>query len=168
VLGFVAQSRLLHSEIVVVTDVRTAAPGLGPLRPAPVGLPDPNIQPPTIAESGDPFTALRVIDLLARLDRGTPARLVDIAGRLNATYTDWIFPTETVADVILQLQANWMADYRISSGIVLDDGGYGVTVTIEDSSRVDPWIVRQAQREAAACRQRLAEFSLRDRVHGDA
>jgi hypothetical protein len=151
-----------------VTEVRTVAPGLGPLRPAPAGLPDPNIQPPTIAESGDPFTALRVIDLLARLDRGTPARLIDIADHLNATYTDWIFPTETVATVVLQLQANWMADYRNSSGIVIDDGAYGASVTIEDSSRVDPWIVRQAQREAAACRERLAEFSRRDRVHGDA
>jgi hypothetical protein len=150
-----------------VTDVRTAAPGLGSLRPAPTGLPDPNIQPPTIAESGDPFTALRVIDLLARVERGAPARLVDIAERLNATYTDWIFPAEAVADVVLQLQVNWMADYRNSSGIVLDDDAYGPTVTIEDSSRVDPWIVRQAQREAAACRERLAEFSRRDRVHGD-
>jgi hypothetical protein len=150
-----------------VTDVRTAAPGLGPLRPAPTGLPDPNIQPPTIAESGDPFTALRIIDLLARVERGAPARLVDIAERLNATYTDWIFPAEAVADVVLQLQVNWMADYRNSSGIILDDGAYGPTVTIEDSSRVDPWIVRQAQREAAACRERLAEFSRRDRVHGD-
>jgi hypothetical protein len=151
-----------------VTDVRTAPPGLGPLRPAPAGLPDPSIQPPTIAESGDPFTALRVIDLLARLERGMPARVADIADRLNATYGDWIFPSETVTDVVLQLQANWMADYRNSSGIVIDDGVYGATVTIEDSSRVDPWIVRQAQREAAACRERLAEFSRRDRVHGDA
>jgi hypothetical protein len=151
-----------------VTEVRTAAPGLPPLRPAPAGLPDPNIQPPTIAESGDPFTALRVIDLLARVERGAPARLADIAERLNATYTDWIFPTEAVADVVLQLQVNWMADYRNSSGIVLDDGVYGPAVTIEDSSRVDPWIVRQAQRESTACRERLAEFSRRDRVHGDA
>jgi hypothetical protein len=151
-----------------VTDVRTAAPGLGPLRPAPAGLPDPNIQPPTIAESGDPFTALRVIDLLACVERGAPVRLVDIAERLNATYTDWIFPTEAVVDVVLQLQVNWMADYRNSSGIVLDDGAYGPTVTIEDSTRVDPWVVRQAVREATACRERLAEFSRRDWVHGDA
>jgi hypothetical protein len=150
-----------------VTDVRTASPGLGPLRPAPTGLPDPKIQPPTIAESGDPFTALRVIDLLARVERGTPVRLVDIADRLNATYGDWLFPTETVADVVLQLQSNWMADYRNSSGIVVDDGAYGPTVTIEDSSRVDPWIVRQAEREAAACRERLAEFARRDRLAGD-
>ena len=68
-----------------------------------------------------------------------------------------------VADVVLQLQANWMADYRNSSGIVLDDGPTGPTLTIEDSSRVDPWIVRQAQREAASCTERLAEFSRRDR-----
>jgi hypothetical protein len=150
-----------------VTDVRTAAPGLGPLRPAPTGLPDPKIQPPTIAESGDPFTALRVIDLLARVERGTPIRLVVIAERLNATYGDWHFSTATVGDVVLQLQANWMADYRNSSGIVVDDGTYGPTVTIEDSSRVDPWIVRQAEREAATCRERLAEFARRDRVAGD-
>ena len=150
-----------------MTDVRTAAPGLPPLRPSPAGLPDPNIQPPTIAESGDPFTGLRVIHLLARIERGAPVRLADIAERLNATYTDWIFPTEAVADVVLQLQANWMADYRNSSGIVLDDGAYGPAVTIEDSSRVDPWIVRQAQREATACRERLAAFSRRDRVHDD-
>jgi hypothetical protein len=150
-----------------VTDVRTATPGLGPLRPAPTGLPDPNIQPPTIAESGDPFTALRVIHLLALVERGAPVRLVDIAERLNSTYADWLFPTEVVADVVLQLQANWMADYRNSSGIVVDEGAYGPTVTIEESSRVDPWIVRQAQREAAACRDHLAAFSRRDRVAGD-
>jgi hypothetical protein len=150
-----------------VTDVRTAAPGLGPLRPSPAGLPDPNIQPPTIAESGDPFTALRVIDLLARVERGRPVRLADIADRLNATWTDWLFPTEAVADVVLQLQANWMADYRNSSGIVIGEGPYGATLTIEDSSRVDPWIVRQAQREAASCRERLEEFGRRDRVAGD-
>ena len=40
-----------------------------------------------------------------------------------------------------------MADYRNSSGIVIEDGEYGPTVEIEDSTRVDPWIVRQAERE---------------------
>ena len=150
-----------------MTEVPAAAPGLRPLRPAPAGLPNANIQPPTVAESHDPFTALRVIDLLARIERGAPARLVDVADRLNATYTDWIFPTAVVADVVLQLQANWMADYRNSSGIVVDESAYGPTVSIEDSSRVDPWIVRQAQREAALCRERLAEFSRRDGVHRD-
>ena len=84
-----------------------------------------HIVPPTIAEAGDPFTAIRVIDLLARLERGTPVRLADIVDRLNATYLDWLFTIPVVADVALQLQVNWMADYRNSSGIVVDDGPLG-------------------------------------------
>ena len=150
-----------------MTDAPSATIGLGPLRPAPDGLPDPAIAPPTIAEAGDPFTAIRVIDLLARLERGTPIRLADIVDRLNATYLDWLFSAAVVADVALQLQANWMADYRNSSGIVLEDGPYGPTIEIEDSSRVDPWIVRQAEREAAACRERLTAFSRLDRAAGE-
>ena len=55
-----------------------------------------------------------MVDLLARVERGRPVRLADIADRLNATYLDWLFPVPVVADVILQLQANWMADYRNS------------------------------------------------------
>ena len=137
--------------------------GLTPLRPAPAGMPDPAIIPPTIAESGDPFAAVRVIDLLARIERGRPIRVADVVERLDATYLDWLFSAAVVTDVALQLQANWMADYRNSSGIVVDDGPYGPTITIEDSSRVDPWIVRQARREAASCTERLAEFSRRDR-----
>ena len=148
-------------------DAPTVVPGLGPLRPPPAGLPDPDIQPPTVAESGDPFTTLRVLALLARIERGRPVRLADIADRLNATHLDWLFTPAVVADVAVQLQANWMADYRNSAGIVVEDGRYGASITIEDTSRVDPWIVRQAQREASACRERLAEFSRRDRVSGD-
>jgi hypothetical protein len=150
-----------------VTDVRAAAPGLAPLRPAPAGLPEPDIQPPTIAESGDPFSALRVVTLVARIERGRPVRIADIVDRLNAIHLDWIFSPAVVTDVALQLQANWMSDYRNSSGIVVDDGPYGATVSIEDSSRVDPWIVRQAQRQADACRDRLSRFSRRDRASSD-
>lgn len=146
-----------------VTDAPVATIGLGTLRPAPAGMPDPVVTPPTIGEAGDPFTALRVIDLIARLERGRPNRLADIADRLNASYLDWLFPLSVVADVALQLQANWMADYRNASGIVVDDGPTGATLAIEDSSRVDPWIVRQAARAAADCTERLAEFSRRDR-----
>ncbi len=146
-----------------MTDAPATTIGLGPLRPAPTGMPDPAIAPPTVGEAGDPFTSVRVIDLLARLERGRPVRLADIADRLNASYLDWLFPVPVVADVALQLQANWMADYRNSSGIVVSDGPSGPTLTIEDSSRVDPWIARQAQRAAADCTERLAEFSRRDR-----
>jgi hypothetical protein len=137
-------------------------PHLGDLRPPPQGLPDADLRPPTIAESGDSFTTLRIIDLVARIDRGRAVPLSALVDRLNATYVDWLFDRRVVADALVQLQANWMADYRNSAGIVLDDGELGVTVTIEDSSRVDPWIVRQAQRVAQACRDVLQEFSRRD------
>ncbi|HLO35385.1 MAG TPA: hypothetical protein VK194_04855 [Candidatus Deferrimicrobium sp.] len=143
------------------------APGLGPLRPAPPDLPDDLFAPPVVAESGDPFTTLRVIGLLARIERGRPVRLADVVDRLNATHLDWLFPVAVVADVAVALQSNWMTDYRNSSGIVLEDGPYGPTIEIEDSSRVDPWIVRQAQREAAACRERLTAFSRLDRAAGE-
>jgi hypothetical protein len=143
------------------------APGLGALRAAPAGLPEAELAPPVVAESADPFTALRVIDLLARIERGRPVRLADVVDRLNATHLDWLFPIPVVADVAVVLQSNWMADYRNSSGIVLDDGPYGPTIEIEDSSRVDPWIVRQAERQAAACRERLAAFSRLDRPTGE-
>lgn len=133
-------------------------------RPAPAGLPDAFPAPPVIAESDDPFTALRVIDAVARMERGRPVRLDDLVDRLNAAHLDWLFTRDVVVSVLVTLQANWMADYRNASGIVLDDGAAGPHVTIEDSSRVDPWIVRQAQREAAACREALDEFARRDRL----
>lgn len=123
--------------------------------------------PPVIAESGDPFTALRVVDLVARLERGRPISLAAIVDRLNATYLDWLFEARVVADALVQLQSNWLADYRNASGIVLDDGPTGATLTIEDSTRVDPWITRQAARLAAECREALAAFSRRDRRAGE-
>jgi hypothetical protein len=150
-----------------MTETGSPPTALGSLRPGPVGLPDPNLQPPTIAESGDPFASLRILDLLARVERGRSIRLADLVDRLNANYLDWLFTDRVVADAVLQLQANWMADYRNSSGIVIEDGPFGATVQIEDSSRVDPWLVRQAEREAAACRDLLAEFSRRDRPTGE-
>jgi hypothetical protein len=145
----------------------SARPGPLVLGDGPDGLPDPNVQPPTLAESADPFASLRVIDLMARLQRARPARIAEIVDRLNAAYPDWLFEQRVVIDVIVALQANWMADYRNSSGIVLEDGPFGATVAVEDSSRVDPWIVRQAQRIAGECQARLAEFARTDRVTGD-
>ena len=123
-------------------------------------MPAPDLAPPVVAESGDPFAALRVIDLVARLERGRPISLAAIVDRLNATYLDWLFSERVVADAIVQLGANWAADYRSTGGIIVEDGPLGTTVTIEESSRVDPWIVRQAQRQAAACREALLEFAV--------
>lgn len=141
-------------------------PGSVGARPAPAGMPDASIAPPQVAETGDPFSALRVIDLVARMDRGRPIRLDDLVARLNATHLDWLFSRPVVADVLVGLQANWMADYRNSSGIVLESGPYGDTVTLEDSPRVDPWIVGQAQRTWRECREALADFARRDRTTG--
>lgn len=137
------------------------APGLR-LRPAPAGLPEASLSPPVVAESGDPFAALRIIDLVARLERGRPVRVDDIVDALNARHLDWLFERRAVVDALVALQANWLVDYRNTSGIVLEDGPYGPTVALEDSTRVDPWLVRQAERAAAACRAALAGFARRD------
>ena len=147
-----------------MTDPRRSTatrPGAVPMRAAPAGLPDPNLQPPSVAESGNPFSLVRIIDLVARLQRGVPIRIDDIASALDRSYLDWTFAPSVVADALIGLQANWLTDYRNSSGIVLADGPYGATVTIEDSSRVDPWVDRQGERAAAACRAELAAFSRR-------
>jgi len=138
------------------------APGAPRLGAAPAGMPPADLAPPVVAEPGDPFATLRILDLVARLERGRAVRLDDLVDALNARHLDWLFDRAVVADALVALQANWLADYRNASGIVLDDGPYGPTVAIEDSPRVDPWIVRQALREADACRERLAEFARRD------
>ncbi len=140
--------------------------GIGELRPAPAGLSEPSLSPPVVAELGDPFAMLRVVDLVARLERGRPIRLAEIVDRLNAHYLDWLFSERVVADAVLQLAANWAADYRSTGGIMVEDGPRGATLTIDDSTRVDPWIVRQAQRQADACREALVDFSRRERASG--
>lgn len=148
-------------------DVPGHSSEVAPLRERPADMPVELPAPPVVAESGDPFTALRVVELAARLPRGVPVDLRWIVDHLNASYLDWLFEARPVADALLQLQANWIADYRSTTGIVLDDGPLGVTLTIEDSTRVDPWIARQAQRLAATCREVLDDFSRRDRRTGD-
>ena len=133
-------------------------------RVAPAGFPEDRPVPPVVAESGDPFTTLRVIEALARMDRGRPVPIDALVAHLNASHLDWLFTRNVVASVLVTIQANWMADYRNASGIVLDEGPGGATVTVEDSTRVDPWIVRQALRELAECRVALDEFARRDRL----
>ena len=54
------------------------APGLLELRDAPAGLPDSDLRPPVFAESGDPFAAARIVDLLARIERGRPVRVLGV------------------------------------------------------------------------------------------
>jgi hypothetical protein len=123
------------------------------------GLADPEFQPPVVAESGDPFAGIRIVHLLARIPRGQPVRVRDLVDRLNADHLGWSFSRAVVIDAIVQLQANWLTDYRNTDGIVIAEGTAGPTVTIEDSSRVDPWIVRQVRRLADACERQLREFA---------
>lgn len=123
------------------------------------GLPGPDLRPPIVAESGDPFAALRVAHLLARIERGTPVRLRDIVDRLNADYLDWSFSRAVVVAVAVQLQSNWTADFRTADGFELGDGAHGEEITIEDSARVEPWLVRQVERLAAECHERLRAFA---------
>jgi len=145
-----------------VTDPRSAAPGGLRLVAAPPGLPDPNIAPPVVAEPGDAFAVLRVLELVARVERGRPVLLDDLVASLNARYLDWLFDRAVIADALVALQANWMADFRNASGIVLEDGPYGPALQLDETVRVTGWLVGQAQRAAAECRRQLAEFSRRD------
>ncbi len=135
-------------------------------RPLPAGFPADRPQPPVIAESGDPFAALRVIDAVARLERGREVRIDHLVDRLNAAHLDWVFPKPAVIDALIALQANWTADYRSGSGILVDEGDRGATLTVEDTSRMDPWLVAQAERLAAECREALRAFARRDTPFG--
>ena len=126
------------------------------------GLPPADLAPPVVAEPGDPFASLRVVHLVARIPRGEPVRLRDIVDWLNAEHVDWSFSRPVVATAILQLQANWLSDYRTVDGIRIADDLAGGTVEIEDSQRVDPWIIRQVERLAETCRERLRAFAVQE------
>ena len=118
-----------------------------------------------IAEAGDPFAAVRVIDLVARIERGRPIRIDDIVDRLNATYLDWLFTRAVVVDALVALQANWMADYRNASGIVAR--GRAVRPDGHDRGLQPRRPVDRRARPSApppACRAALDEFARRDRV----
>ncbi len=106
------------------------------------------------------------MELVARVERGWPVLLDDLVAALNARYLDWVFDRAVVADAVVALQANWMADFRNASGIVLDDGPYGPALTLEDTARVSAWLVGQAQRAAVECRRQLAAFSRLDGASG--
>jgi nucleoside-diphosphate-sugar epimerase len=123
------------------------------------GLPAADLRPPTVAEPGDPFAGLRVAHLIARLPRGVPIRLRDVVERLNADHLDWSFSRAVVASVAVQLQSNWLADFRVERGFELSDGPAGEELTIEDSARVEPWLIRQVERIHAECVERLREFA---------
>jgi hypothetical protein len=126
------------------------------------GLPDADLRPPIIADPGDPFAELRVVHLVARLPRGTAVRVRDVVDHLNARYVDWSFSRNVVIAALVQLQANWLADFRSVSGVDLRDGPAGAELILEDSTRTGPWLVSQVHRLAAACTERLRAFAVEE------
>jgi hypothetical protein len=59
----------------------------------------------------------------------------------------------------VQLQSNWVADFRTSTGFELREGDRGDELVIEDSTRVEPWLVRQVERLGVECREALRTFA---------
>jgi hypothetical protein len=67
-----------------------------------------------------------------------------------------------VVAALVQLQANWLADYRSASGIDLREGVAGPELVLEDTPRMAPWLVGQAVRLAAVCTERLRAFAVEE------
>jgi hypothetical protein len=126
------------------------------------GLPAADLSPPVVPEVGDPFADLRIVHLVARLPRGQVVRVRDIVERLNHDFLDWSFSRAVVVAAIVQLQADWRADYRDHHGFRLEDGPAGQELVIAPGSRVDPWIVRQVERRRARAEERLRVFALEE------
>ena len=97
--------------------------------------------------------------LVARLPRGSAIRLRDVVDRLNADYLDWSFSRPVVVAVLVQLQANWTADFRTQTGFDLDDGPHGEGLSMEDNARLEQALVRKVARYADDSRAQLARFA---------
>lgn len=143
---------------------RTPPPLLGE---APDGMPDPELAPPQIARSGDPFAALRLVHFVARLRRNATLQLRDVVTALNAEYLDWYFGEKVVLAELVQLQANWGISFHGDDRIVLDRNERGHTLLVTDSTKMDAFLVSEARRLAEACGEELRRFTLGDGVSRD-
>jgi hypothetical protein len=142
----------------------TATPLVGP---APEGMPDPDLAPPQIARSGDPFAALRVVHFLSRVRRNETHQLRDVVAVLNAQFMDWSFSEKVVLAELVQLQANWSISFHGDDRIVLDRNERGHTLLIVDSTKMSTFLVNEARRLADACADELRRFTLGDGVTTD-
>ena len=75
---------------------------------------------------------------------------------------DWSFSRGVVVAAIVQLQSNWLSDYRTASGIVLDDGVAGPELTIEDTPRVGRLVAARSLAWPTACTERLRAFAVEE------
>ncbi len=137
------------------------------LGPAPSGMPDPELTPPQIAQTGDPFGGLRLVHFLSRVTRNVTLQLRDVVAALNASYLDWYFSERVVLAELVQLQANWSVSYHGDDRIVLDRNERGHTLLIVDSAKMTGFLVAQAKMLAEACEEEQRRFTLGDGVTTD-
>ena len=137
------------------------------LGPAPEGMPDPQVAPPQLARSGDPFASLRVVHFVSRLRRNETLQLRDVVTALNAEFLDWYFSEKVVLAELVQLQANWGISFHGDDRIVLDRNERGHTLLITDSTKMSSFLVNEARRLADACDEELRRFTLGDGVSPD-
>jgi len=135
--------------------------------PAIEEMPDPQVAPPQLARSGDPFAALRIVHFVARLRRNETLQLRDVVTALNAEYLDWYFGEKVVLAELVQLQANWSISFHGDDRIVLDRNERGYTLLIVDSTKMSSFFVNEANRLAQACADDLRRFTLGDGVSPD-
>ena len=134
---------------------------------APDGMPDPQLNPPQLARSGDPFAALRIVHFLSRLRRNETLQLRDVVTAMNAEFLDWYFSEKVLIAELVQLQANWGISFHGDDRIVLDRNERGHTLLIIDSTKMSSFLVNEARRLADACSEELRRFTLGDGVSPD-
>ena len=137
------------------------------LGPVPEGMPDPQLAPPQLARSGDPFAALRVVHFVSRLRRNETLQVRDVVVALNAEFLDWYFSEKVLLAELVQLQANWAISFHGEDRIVLDRNERGHTLLIVDSTKMSSFLVSEAKRLAEACDEELRRFTLGDGVSPD-
>jgi hypothetical protein len=144
--------------------VSTAPTTLGP---APDGMPAPDLVPPQIARSGDPFASLRVVHFLSRLPRNVTLQLREVVDALNASFLDWYFSEKVLLAELVQLQANWAISFHGEDRIILDRNERGHTLLIVDSTKMSGFLVAEARRLASLCQDEQRRFTLGDGVSPD-
>ena len=130
-------------------------------------MPDPHLQPPQLARSGDPFASLRIVHFVSRLRRNETLQLRDVVGAINAEFLDWYFGEKVLLAELVQLQANWGISFHGDDRIVLDRNERGHTLLIVDSTKMSSFLVNEARRLAEACSEELRRFTLGDGISSD-
>ena len=130
-------------------------------------MPEPTLNPPQIARSGDPFARLRILHFLSRLQRNTTHQLRDVVAALNADFLDWSFSEKIVLAALVQLQANWSISFHGDDRIILDRNERGHTLLIVDSTRMTAFLVAEGRRAAEEAEEELRRFVLGDGISPD-